>query len=102
MMTRPNTAPALLREPVEAHEHIATIADAERVAEREAKAALERAREHVRGLMKELAAPAGSPLYGNGLHKALSDALAKARDLDSALERIGPTLHAHFHGGDET
>lgn len=88
-------------EPV-AHEVVATISDAERVAEREARKALADAREAVKRAAAVLKPVAQSPLFGNGLHKSMADAVKSASSLDDTLGNLERSVHTYFHGGDES
>lgn len=82
-------------------EVVATIADAERVAEREAKKVLQRAREAAKTIAAELKHPTGSPLYGNGVGKEFGELVKAAEALDERLARQERAVHTYFHGGDE-
>lgn len=86
---------------VEVREAPATIKDAERVAKEHASRAIEEAREHAKSMVQALRPIAASPLFGNGLHKGLTDAVKVADKLDDELQNIQKALHEHFNGGDE-
>lgn len=79
----------------------ATIKDAERVAKEHASRSLEEAREHARAIVSALKPIAHSPLFGNGIHKGLVDAVKAADKLDDEMQAIEKALHEHFNGGDE-
>jgi hypothetical protein len=78
-----------------------TLESVAEAAEAVAVQALKDAREGAKGASKALAPAAGSPLFGNGLHKALTEAKAAADALDDRLEGVQKALREHFHGGAE-
>lgn len=84
-----------------AGEVVATIKDAERVAEREARKALADARESVKRAAAVLRPVALSPLFGNGVHQGMTEAVKVANNLDDALANLERAVHEYFHGGDE-